>query len=85
MSGTANGTDFTPTRLRSVIRPGQTSVVVPVEVLADAVEELDETFTVGLVRGQHVRIGPPATVTILAPPPPESVRPARGRSSPLAG
>ncbi len=70
-SGTANGTDFTPTRLRSVIRPGQTSVVVPVEVLADAAEELDETFTVGLVRGQHVRIGPPATVTILAPPPPE--------------
>ena len=63
--GTADGTDYTPTRLRSVIPPGQRSVVVPVEVLADAVEELDETFTVAVVRGRHVRIARPATVTIV--------------------
>lgn len=70
--GTAAGTDFTPTRLRSVIPPGQRSVVIPVEVLADAAEELDETFTVRVVRGRHVRMGPPATITILTPPPPDS-------------
>lgn len=68
--GTADDTDFVATRLRAVILPGQGSVVVPVEVLADAVEELDETFTVGAVRGRHVRLGTPATVTIVAPPPP---------------
>lgn len=70
--GTADSDDFTPVRLRAVIRRGQESVVVPVEVLADSVEEADETFTVEVVRGRHVRIGRPATVTILPPAsPPE--------------
>ena len=63
--GTADGTDFTPTRLRSVILPGQRFVVLPVEVLADAVEEPDETFTIEVVRSRHVRIGRPARVTIV--------------------
>ena len=31
---------------------------------------VDETFTVALVRGRHVRIAQPATVTIVPPPPP---------------
>ena len=67
--GTADGTDFTPIRIPSVILPGQGSLVVPVDVLPDAVEETDEAFTVRVVRGRHVRIGGPATVTIVPPPP----------------
>lgn len=68
--GTADDTDFTPVHLGVVIPPGEESVVVPVDVLADAVEEVDETFTVRVLRGRHVRIGRPATVTIVPPPPP---------------
>lgn len=66
--GTADETDFSPMRLRLVIPPGQSSVMVPIEVLPDAVEEPDETFTVEVLRGRHVRIGRPAEVTIVAPP-----------------
>lgn len=72
LPGTADDADFVPTRIRTVILPGEGFVVVPVEVLADAADEPDETFTVGVVRGRQVRIGRPATVTIVAPPPPES-------------
>ena len=70
-AGTADLTDFDPTRLRLVLRPGRRSVVFPVRLLADDTEELDETFTVEVVRARHARVGRPATVTILAPPPPD--------------
>ena len=66
--GTADGTDFTPIRVSSSIPPGQRSMVVPVDVLPDAVVETDEEFTVRVVRGRYVRIGRPATVTIVPPP-----------------
>ena len=81
LPGTADGTDFTPTRVRSVILPGRTSVAVPVEVLADPVEEIDETFTVGVSSGRSVRIGRPATVTIVPPPPPAPRRAPGHRSA----
>ena len=86
--GTADGGDFTGTRLRTVVRPGQRSFVVPVEVLADAVDEADETFTVAVVRGRHVRIGGAATVTVAAPPPPPPparARPGLRRGDPAPG
>jgi hypothetical protein len=41
---------------------------VPVEVLADALDETDEEFTVKVLRGVSVRIRRPATVTITPPP-----------------
>ena len=75
--GTADGTDYTPVRIPAVILPGQGSLVVPVDVLPDTVEETDEAFTVKVVSGRHVRIGGPATVTIVPPPPPPPP-PARG-------
>jgi len=77
--GTADDTDFTPIHLRRVIRPGHGVLVVPVDVLPDAVEETSEEFTVRVVRGRHVRIGRPATITIAPPtPPPATTRvPAR--------
>lgn len=68
--GTADGTDFAPIRLEVIVPPGQPHVDVPVEVLADAMVEPAETLTVGVVRGRHVRIGPPATVTVVPPSPP---------------
>lgn len=68
--GTADGTDFAPIRLEVTVPPGQRHVDVPLEVLADATEEPVETLTVGVVRGRYVRIGRPATVTIVPPPPP---------------
>ena len=52
-----------------VIRPGQESLIVSVEVLADTVDETDEEFTVKVVRGVSVRIRRSATVTITPPPP----------------
>ena len=73
--GTADGTDFTPIRISSAIPPRHGSTVVPVDVLPDAVLETDEEFSVRVVRGRHVRIGRPATVTIV---PPASVRGAVG-------
>ena len=70
--GTADSSDFTPVRLRRVIRPGQGSLTVPIDVLPDAVEESAEEFTVRVVRGRNVRIGRPATVTITPPQPPST-------------
>jgi peptidoglycan/xylan/chitin deacetylase (PgdA/CDA1 family) len=66
--GSADNTDFSPVRRHMVIRPGQASLIVPVEVLADALDETDEEFTVKVLRGVSVRIRRPATVTITPPP-----------------
>jgi len=74
--GTAGAADYTPVRLRSELAPGQTTVVVPLDVLADAVDEPEETFTVEVVRARRVRTGRPSTITILPPPPPPAPRPA---------
>ena len=66
--GSADNTDFNPVRRHMVIRPGQESLIVPVEVLADTVDETDEEFTVKVVHGVSVRLRRPATVTITPPP-----------------
>jgi hypothetical protein len=78
-AGTADDSDFSPIRIRSSIRSGQGSLVVPVDVLPDTVDENDEDFTVRVVRGHNVRIGRPATVTIIDSPPPPPPLPAAPR------
>lgn len=70
-AGTANGTDYIATRQTFVLAPGKRAVVLPVTVLADAVDEPDETFSVAVVRAVRVRPGRDATVTIAAPSPPK--------------
>jgi peptidoglycan-N-acetylglucosamine deacetylase len=65
--GSADANDYTPVRLRLELVPGQRSVVVPLGVLADAVDETEERFTVEVVRARRVRSGRPATITILPP------------------
>jgi peptidoglycan/xylan/chitin deacetylase (PgdA/CDA1 family) len=69
--GTADAMDYTPMRLRTELAPGQNSVLVPLGVLADDLDETEETFTVEVIRARRVRTGRPATVTILPPPPPQ--------------
>lgn len=86
--GTADGTDYVGTRVRRVIAPGTSVVLVDVTVLQDEVEETEETFTVEVVRARRVRVGRPATVTIKPAPPdpePEAEAPQAGsrtRSAP---
>lgn len=74
--GTAGPTDYTGVRTRSDLTPGQTSVVVPLDVLADTVDEPEETFTVEVVRVRRVRAGRPSTITIVPPPPAPAPGPA---------
>lgn len=71
VAATADGTDFVATRRRFVLAPGQTTAVLPVTVLPDALDEPEETFRVEVVRARHARTGRAATVTITAPGPPE--------------
>lgn len=68
VSGTAGPSDFSAVSTTVAIPAGQQEVSVPVAVLADALEEPDETFTVqisNVVRAVVLRSS--ATVTILAP------------------
>lgn len=67
-SDTATWADYEPVRVTVWLRPGATTVSVPVTVRSDAVDEDAETFTVEVVRKRNVRIGRPATVTIEPPP-----------------
>lgn len=65
--GTADEEDYTPIQFRLTLAPGQTSVAVPLEVLADAVEEAEESFTLEVLRARRVRTKRPAMITILPP------------------
>jgi peptidoglycan/xylan/chitin deacetylase (PgdA/CDA1 family) len=67
--GTADGADYLSVRLRRVMPPGASVLLVDVTVLADDVEEAEESFTVEVVRARRVRTGPAATVTIIPPEP----------------
>jgi peptidoglycan/xylan/chitin deacetylase (PgdA/CDA1 family) len=68
VSGTADSVDFSAVSTTVVIPAGQREVSVPVAVLADALEEPDETFTVQITQAlRAVVLRPVATVTILAP------------------
>jgi hypothetical protein len=76
--GTADGADYVALRLRTVLQPGQTVLQLVVPLLPDDLDEPDETFTVEVVRARQVRVGRPATVTIVPPePPPAPGRPHR--------
>ena len=71
--GTADRTDFQLPRTVVHVRPGTTEVSVEVVLLPDDVEEVEETFTVEVVRARRARTGSPATVTIqpaVTEPPP---------------
>lgn len=70
LPGTADSGDFAPVSTRVTIPAGRREVIVPVAVLADALAEADESFTVRITEPVRavVRRGV-ATVTILAPPP----------------
>ena len=63
--GTADGSDYLSLRVRKVIPPGTSVLLVNVTVLADEVEEPEESFTVEVVRARRARTGPAATMTIL--------------------
>jgi peptidoglycan/xylan/chitin deacetylase (PgdA/CDA1 family) len=67
--GTANGADYLSFRQRRAIPPGTRVLLVDVTVLADDVEEPEESFTVEVVRARRARPGPAATVTIRPPEP----------------
>jgi peptidoglycan-N-acetylglucosamine deacetylase len=66
---TADGTDFVVVRQSFVVAPGETTATLAVTVLADAVDEPDETFRVEVARAVNARIGRTATVTITPPTP----------------
>ena len=73
----ADETDYVPFRTRVVLAPGEVRATLPVEVLADAVDEPDETFEVQVLAVDGARITDrAATVTISAPATPESPDPA---------
>lgn len=90
--GTADRTDYLAPRLRTILPPGTTTVLFDVSVLADPPDvvdqlpEVDETFTVAVVRARRVRVGRPATVTVHEPaaPPTLPESPSRGRRTVLA-
>ncbi len=67
-AGTAGSSDFSPVSTTVAIPAGRREVVVRVPVLADAIEEPDETFTVRITAVRAVVRRGVATVTILAPP-----------------
>ncbi|WP_082599423.1 polysaccharide deacetylase family protein [Nocardioides sp. Root151] len=69
--GTARAGDFTP-RVASVVVPaGTVRAFFRVEVLADLLDEPEETFTVEITSAVNARVvATPATVTIRPPPTP---------------
>ncbi len=69
--GTASAADATAERTVVVIPAGRRSVVVPVTVLADSVDEPDEQLRLRITAVRHARVGTrDAVVTITAPPAP---------------
>jgi hypothetical protein len=74
--GSADPTDFTPFEVAVSLAPGRTGLEVPVEVLADAVDEPVETFDVQVLSVTRAEVADgTATVTITPPPaapPPEA-------------
>lgn len=74
VADSADGSDFVVVRRRFDIAPGTTSVLLPVTVLADALDEPAEAFSVVVVRAVRLRIGRSATVTIAPPTPGLSLR-----------
>jgi peptidoglycan/xylan/chitin deacetylase (PgdA/CDA1 family) len=67
----ADELDYRAFQVRRTVAPGQRRIAVPVEVLADAVDEPVETFQVRVLSVAGGRVGRGvATVTITPPPPP---------------
>ena len=65
--GTADASDFTALATTVTIPPGATSVVVPVSVLADALPEGPETFTVRITHAAGARVAAADAVVTINP------------------
>ncbi len=79
VAGTAGEADYTPLHLRFELAPGERRFVVPLSVLADLVDEGDETLTLEVVRARNVRITPGTTVTVTITPPDPPAPPRQRR------
>lgn len=66
--GTADEADYVPAERRVVIAAGERRAAFPVKVLADAVDEVEETLEVTVLSADGARVADgTATVTILPP------------------
>jgi peptidoglycan-N-acetylglucosamine deacetylase len=65
--GTADETDYTPLDTTVSLPAGTRTRIVPVEVLADEIDEPEEAFTVVATAKGAVVVGNPATIVVLPP------------------
>ncbi len=68
VAGTAGQQDFEPRTRQLVFAPGEVTKRFGVTVLADTVEEDEETFEVRVVEGTNVETPLPAGVVTILPP-----------------